>query len=151
MKPEKLIQQWMEEVGLDEQALDLNERQCRFEALDRFEISLEWPKGTSDLFAVMNLMSTGTGELRKRRLEKAMQLNVYGLRTRGAVLGWDELDDRIVLSYRLLLDGLDIFALNAMITNLLEIGVELEAELEMREIQTPAAHQDYQHQTAWMP
>jgi hypothetical protein len=132
MKPEKLIQQWMEAVGMEEQALDLKERQCRFQALERFEVSLEWPQGTSDLFVVLDMMSPGSGELRKRRLEKAMQLNVYGLRTRGAVLGWDELDDRIVLSYRLLLDGLDSYALNATIINLLEVGVEMEAELQFQ-------------------
>jgi hypothetical protein len=151
MKPEKLIQQWMEAIDLDPQALDLKERQCRFQALDKFEISLEWPQGTSDLFAVMDLMAPGTGELRKRRLEKAMQLNVYGLRTRGAVLGWDELDDRIVLSYRMLLDGLDIHALNAMITNLLEVGVDLEAELEMRDLQTASSTPETQLQSALMP
>jgi hypothetical protein len=99
----------------------------------------------------MDLMAAGTGELRKRRLEKAMQLNVYGLRTRGAVLGWDELDDRIVLSYRLLLDGLDIYALNATITNLLEVGVELEAELEMRELQTASSAQETALQSALLP
>ena len=151
MKPEKLIQEWMDAIDLDPQALDLKERQCRFQAMEQFEISLEWPQGTSDLFAVMDLMAAGTGELRKRRLEKAMQLNVYGLRTRGAVLGWDELDDRIVLSYRLLLDGLDIYALNATITNLLEVGVELEAELEMRELQTDSSAQETALQSALLP
>jgi hypothetical protein len=151
MKPEKLILEWMDAIDLEAQALDLKERQCRFQALDRFEVSIEWPHGTSDLFVVLDMMSTGTGELRKRRLEKAMQLNVYGLRTRGAVIGWDELNDRIVLSYRLLLDGLDMYALNATITNLLEVGVELEAELEMRQLQPASSTQELQSQSALMP
>ena len=153
MKPEKLILEWMDAIDLEAQALDLKERQCRFQALDRFEVSIEWPHGTSDLFVVLDMMTTGTGELRKRRLEKAMQLNVYGLRTRGAVIGWDELNDRIVLSYRLLLDGLDMYALNATITNLLEVGVELEAELEMRQLQPASSTQEVQSQSqsALMP
>jgi hypothetical protein len=151
MKPEKLILEWMDAIDLEAQALDLKERQCRFQALDRFEVSIEWPHGTSDLFVVLDMMSTGTGELRKRRLEKAMQLNVYGLRTRGAVIGWDELNDRIVLSYRLLLDGLDMYALNATITNLLEVGVELEAELEMRQLQPASSTQELQSQSALLP
>jgi hypothetical protein len=151
MKPEKLILEWMDAIDLEAQALDLKQRQCRFQALDRFEVSIEWPHGTSDLFVVLDMMSTGTGELRKRRLEKAMQLNVYGLRTRGAVIGWDELNDRIVLSYRLLLDGLDMYALNATITNLLEVGVELEAELEMRQLQPASSTQELQSQSALMP
>jgi hypothetical protein len=151
MKPEKLILEWMDAIDLEAQALDLKERQCRFQALDRFEVSIEWPHGTSDLFVVLDMMTTGTGELRKRRLEKAMQLNVYGLRTRGAVIGWDELNDRIVLSYRLLLDGLDMYALNATITNLLEVGVELEAELEMRQLQPASSTQELQSQSALMP
>ena len=151
MKPEKLILEWMDAIDLEAQALDLKERQCRFQALDRFEVSIEWPHGTSDLFVVLGMMTTGTGELRKRRLEKAMQLNVYGLRTRGAVIGWDELNDRIVLSYRLLLDGLDMYALNATITNLLEVGVELEAELEMRQLQPASSTQELQSQSALMP
>jgi len=151
MKPEKLILEWMDAIDLEAQALDLKERQCRFQALDRFEVSIEWPHGTSDLFVVLDMMSTGTGELRKRRLEKAMQLNVYGLRTRGAVIGWDELNDRIVLSYRLLLDGLDMYALNATITNLIEVGVELEAELEMRQLQPASSTQELQSQSALLP
>jgi hypothetical protein len=151
MKPEKLILEWMDAIDLEAQALDLKERQCRFQALDRFEVSIEWPHGTSDLFVVLDMMTTGTGELRKRRLEKAMQLNVYGLRTRGAVIGWDELNDRIVLSYRLLLDGLDMYALNSTITNLLEVGVELEAELEMRQLQPASSTQELQSQSALMP
>jgi hypothetical protein len=153
MKPEKLILEWMDAIDLEAQAMDLKERQCRFQALDRFEVSIEWPHGTSDLFVVLDMMSTGTGELRKRRLEKAMQLNVYGLRTRGAVIGWDELNDRIVLSYRLLLDGLDMYALNATITNLIEVGVELEAELEMRHLQPVSSTQEVQSQSqsALMP
>ncbi|WP_089957154.1 CesT family type III secretion system chaperone [Limnohabitans sp. 2KL-3] len=151
MKPEKLILEWMDAIDLEAQALDLKERQCRFQALDRFEVSIEWPRSTSDLFVVLDMMSTGIGELRKRRLEKAMQLNVYGLRTRGAVIGWDELNDRIVLSYRVLLDGLDIYALNATITNLLEVGVELEAELEMRHLQPASSTQELQSQSALMP
>jgi hypothetical protein len=32
-----------------------------------------------------------------------------------------------------------MYALNATITNLLEVGVELESELEMRELQASAA------------
>jgi hypothetical protein len=151
MKPEKLIQEWMEAIELEPSALDLNERQCRFQALDKFEVSLEWPKGTADLFVVLDMMAPGTGELRKRRLEKAMQLNVYGLRTRGAVIGWDELEDRIVLSYRLLLEGLDIYSLNATLANLLEVGMELEAELEMRELQSEGASQNEQAQIALKP
>jgi hypothetical protein len=151
MKPEKLILEWMDAIDLEAQALDLKERQCRFQALDRFEVSIEWPRSTSDLFVVLDMMSTGIGELRKRRLEKAMQLNVYGLRTRGAVIGWDELNDRIVLSYRVLLDGLDIYALNATITNLLEVGVELESELEMRHLQPASSIQELQSQSALMP
>jgi hypothetical protein len=141
----------MDAVGLEASAIDLKERQCRFEALEKFEISLEWPQGTSDLFVVLDMMSPGTGELRKRRLEKAMQLNVYGLRTRGAVLGWDELDDRMVLSYRLLLEGLDIYGLNATISNLIEVGVELEEELEMRELQAQSSSASAQAQPSLMP
>jgi hypothetical protein len=66
-------------------------------------------------------------------------------------LGWDELDDRMVLSYRLLLEGLDIYGLNATISNLIEVGVELEAELEMRELQADSSSASAQAQPSLMP
>ncbi|CAM3736915.1 CesT family type III secretion system chaperone [Parendozoicomonas haliclonae] len=133
MKPLELLQKWMSQNGLDEEAMDSSGRVCAFLFNDQFPVSLEAPAYCEDLFVVIELLPAGSGELRKKRLEAAMQLNNYALETRGGVIGWDTVGERLVLSYRLTAEGADEQQLDAIISNLLEVAGELVPQLAFEE------------------
>jgi Tir chaperone protein (CesT) family len=62
-----------------------------------------------------------------------MRLNAYGLVTRGAVIGWDEVNDRLVLSYRLSLERVDSATLNSAVMNLVEIAQTVQERLRFEQ------------------
>lgn len=129
MVPLKLLQAWMKQNAIDKEALDSSGRICTFLFNDTLPVSLEAPAYCDDLFIVIEIVAIGTGELRKKRLEAAMQLNCYALETRGGVLGWDMAGERLVLSYRLTSEGASAEELDYIISNLLEVGGELQPKL----------------------
>ncbi len=136
MNPLDLLQQWMHSNGLDNSALDSSGRVCGFIFNQEYPVSLEAPAYSDDLFMVIELMPVGSGELRKKRLEQAMQLNSYGLETRGGILGWDTVGERLVLSYRMTAEGITVEQLDYTISNLLEIAGELKPKLAFTEYET---------------
>lgn len=129
MNRSDLVQAWAREVGLDPQALRQAQQVCAFVVLDRFEVSIEWPEASDDLFVLIDIIDSHGGELRHKRLARAMQLNAFGLVTRGASLGWDEITDRIGLSYRISGEGLDVAGLNNLVVNLVEVAQYAYGEL----------------------
>jgi hypothetical protein len=127
-----LVSQWMAEVGLDATAFNAANRLCSFKALDTFPVTLEWPENSEDLFIAIDLMLSTGGELRKKRLERAMELNAYVLETRGAAIGWDSPRDMLVLSYRFAVDNITVQNLNDMVINLIETAQYLSDELRFQ-------------------
>ena len=124
-----IVTQWMTEVSLDASALNAANKLCSFKALDRFNITLEWPDNSEDLFIAIDLMPSTGGELRKKRLERAMELNAYALETRGAAIGWDSIRDMLVLSYRCSVSDVSPQNLNDLVINLIETSQYLAEEL----------------------
>lgn len=129
MSTQSLIERWMADIQLDPSALNASQRLCSFRIFDSLDVTLEWPQASEDLFVVVDLLPTQGGELRRKRLDEAMRLNAYGLVTRGAVIGWDEVNDRLVLSYRLSLERVDSATLNSAVMNLVEIAQTLQERL----------------------
>ena len=124
-----LVTQWMAEVSLDPQALNTANRQCSFKALERFDVTIEWPDNSEDLFIAIDLIPSTSGELRKKRLERAMELNAYALETRGAAIGWDSIRDMLVLSYRCSISQVSAQNLNDLVINLIETSQYLAEQL----------------------
>ena len=124
-----LVSQWMTEVALDPSSLNAANRLCSFKALDTFAVTLEWPENSEDLFVAIDLMQSTGGELRKKRLERAMELNAYVLETRGAAIGWDTARDMLVLSYRFATTNISVQNLNDLVINLVETAQYLSNEL----------------------
>jgi hypothetical protein len=123
----------MADIQLDPSALNPDQRLCSFRIFDSLDITLEWPEASDDLFVVIDLMATQGGELRRKRLDEAMRLNAFGLLTRGAVIGWDEVNDRLVLSYRLGLERVDTATLNSAVMNLAEIAQDVQERLRFEQ------------------
>jgi hypothetical protein len=124
-----LVSQWMGEVDLDPKSLNSANRLCSFKALDVYDVTIEWPENTDDLFIAIDLMPSTGGELRKKRLERAMEINAYGLETRGSAIGWDSVRDMLVLSYRCPAITLTTKNLNDLVINLIETAQYISDEL----------------------
>ena len=124
-----LVSQWMAQVELDPTSLNAANRSCSFRALDAFDISIEWPENSEDLFITIDLMPSTGGELRKKRLERSMQMNAYVLETRGAAIGWDAARDMLVLSYRSAAETLTPQNLNDLVVNLIETAQYIADEI----------------------
>jgi hypothetical protein len=124
-----LVTEWMTQVELDPTSLNAANRSCSFRALDAFDASIEWPDNSEDLFISIDLMPSTGGELRKKRLERSMQMNAYVLETRGAAIGWDAVRDMLVLSYRS--SGVDLSPqnLNDLVVNLIETAQYIADEI----------------------
>jgi len=133
LSTQALIERWMADIQLDPTALNAAQRLCSFRIFDSLDVTLEWPEASEDLFVVVDLMPTQGGELRRKRLDEAMRLNAYGLVTRGAVIGWDEVNDRLVLSYRLGLERVDSAILNSAVMNLVEIAQTVQDRLRFEQ------------------
>jgi Tir chaperone protein (CesT) family len=133
LSTQALIERWMADIQLDSAALNAAQRLCSFRIFDSLDVTLEWPEASEDLFVVVDLMPTQGGELRRKRLDEAMRLNAYGLVTRGAVIGWDEVNDRLVLSYRLGMERVDSATLNSAVMNLVEIAQTVQERLRFEQ------------------
>lgn len=124
-----LVSQWMTEVELDPKSFNANNRICSFRALDSFDTTIEWPENSEDLFISIDLMPSTGGELRKKRLERSMQINAYVLETRGAAVGWDSIRDMLVLSYRTSVAEISPQNLNDLVINLIETAQYVADEI----------------------
>jgi hypothetical protein len=120
MERSALVSQWMSEVELDPKSLSAEKRLCSFRILDALDATIEWPENSEDIFIAIDLMPSTGGELRKKRLERSMEINAYVLETRGAAIGWDSTRDMIVLSYRSAAGSLTSEDLNNLVVNLIE-------------------------------
>ena len=129
MDRNQLVSQWMAEVALDPAALNAANHMCSFRALDAHDITIEWPTNSEDLFITIDLMPSTGGELRKKRLERSMQMNAYVLETRGAAIGWDTARDMLVLSYRSAAASLTPNNLNDLVVNLVETAQYVVEEI----------------------
>jgi hypothetical protein len=129
MDRNQLVSQWMAEVALDPAALNAANQLCSFRALDAYDVTIEWPTNSEDLFISIDLVPSTGGELRKKRLERSMQMNAYVLETRGAAIGWDAARDMLVLSYRGAAASLTPNNLNDLIVNLVETAQYVADEI----------------------
>jgi hypothetical protein len=124
-----LVSQWMAEVELDPAALNAAKNLCSFRALDAYDVTIEWPDNSEDFFVTIDLMPSTGGELRKKRLERSMQMNAYVLETRGAAVGWDSVRDMLVLSYRSSAAEITPQNLNSLVVNLIETAQYVADEI----------------------
>jgi hypothetical protein len=124
-----LVAQWMAEVELDPAALNAAKNLCSFRALDAYDVTIEWPDNSEDFFVTIDLMPSTGGELRKKRLERSMQMNAYVLETRGAAVGWDSVRDMLVLSYRSSAAEITPQNLNSLVVNLIETAQYVADEI----------------------
>jgi hypothetical protein len=129
MDRNQLVLQWMTDVALDPASLNAANRMCSFRALDAYDVTIEWPDSSEDLFVTIDLMPSTGGELRKKRLERSMQMNAYVLETRGAAIGWDSVRDMLVLSYRSATESLSPQNLNNLVVNLMETAQYVADEI----------------------
>lgn len=128
----ELLQAWMQQAGLDNDATDESGRVCAFTFNDTFPISLEAPAYCDDIFIIIEMTTIGSGDIRRKRLETAMKLNAYVLETRGAALGWDTIGERIVLSHRTTAENTNVDMLDNVVANLIDVAEQLFPELEMK-------------------
>ena len=127
----ELLGDWIKLAGAGNDILDDSSRVCSFIYNKDFPVSVEAPPYCDDLFIVIELSETGRGEIRRKRLETAMKLNAYGLETRGGIIGWDTIGERIILSYRVTAEQTTGQLLDNIIANLLEVAEQLKPELAM--------------------
>ena len=127
-----LLKGWMEKTGVDAEALDTSGRVLAFVYNEDLPISIESPAYCDDVFIIIEMSQIGTGEMKRKRLEKCMQLNAYVLETRGAALGWDNIGERIILSHRTTSEHTDVDMLDNMVTNLIELSEIIKPQLAMK-------------------
>lgn len=127
-----LLKEWMEKTGVDEEALDASGRVLAFVYNETLPVSIESPAYCDDIFIIIEMCRAGSGEIRRKRLEKCMQLNAYALETRGAALGWDTIGERIILSHRTTAETTDVDRLDNIIANLIELSETLKPQLAMK-------------------
>lgn len=130
-----LLHQWIKRSGAGENILDSTGRVCSFIYNDHLPVSVEAPPYCDDLFVIMELAEEGSGEMRRKRLETAMKINAYGLETRGGILGWDAIGERLTLSYRITAENSSAEELDNIISNLLDVAEQIKPELALEKEQ----------------
>ena len=126
-----LLHAWTKHASIDTNNLEENGRVCAFLFNDNLPVSVEAPAYSDDVFIVIELTEIGTGEVKRKRLETAMHLNAYALETRGGVIGWDTIGERIILSYRASAVNTQPEMLDNMISNLVEVAENIKPSLIM--------------------
>lgn len=143
-----LITAWAQQAQLPSGAISAERRLCGFRAMDRFDVTLEWPESAEDIFIVIDVLPTEGGELGMQRLREAMRLNAYGARTRGGILGWDEDRDMLVLSYRVSPEAVTPETFGNMVLNLLDVAQQLASALAF-ERDALMTRQSHAHAAKW--
>lgn len=131
MTTKDLFDAWVESIGVYEGVLDDSGRCCSFVYKGEFSVSVEAPLYCDDIFIVIKMMEIGVGEVRRKRLELAMQLNAYGLETRGGILGWDIIGECVILSLRVTAKNTTKKVFDNIISNLLDVAKCIKPRLAM--------------------
>ncbi|MCY4177890.1 MAG: CesT family type III secretion system chaperone [Endozoicomonadaceae bacterium] len=133
-----LLNQWTKYSGIHRKQEEQNERTYTFMFGERFPVSVEAPAYSDDIFITIELAEAGTGYIRRRRFEIAMNLNAYALETRGGTIGWDSINKRIILAYRVNTNSTKVEILDNMIANLIEVAENLQPLLALKQQQEKA-------------
>lgn len=130
MTSEQVLKQWMDIAGLPTEVYDQTRRICGFNFLNRFDIVVEAPPASEDIFISIDIIETAQlGDLNGIMID-CMKLNAYGLETRGASLGYDEAAKMIILSHRVNAHTLDGQGLSVIVNNLVGVAQSLQDRLK---------------------
>lgn len=127
----ELLNAWAKQASIEQRNLEENGRLCAFLFNDNLPVSIEAPAYSDDVFIVIELVDIGTGDIKRKRLEAAMHLNAYALETRGGVIGWDTVGERIIITYRANAESTSPDMLDNMIANLVEVSENIKPVLTM--------------------
>ena len=103
---------------------------CGFNFLNRFDIVVEAPPASEDIFISIDIIDTAQAADPNELMLQCMKLNAYGLETRGAALGYDEASKMIILSHRVNSTTLDGTGLSVIVNNLVGIAQGLQDRLK---------------------
>jgi hypothetical protein len=143
-----LIQNWAQGAQLPAGAFNPQTGLCGFRVMDKFDVTIELPPNADDVFVFIDLLPSEGGELGKKRITEAMRLNAYATQTRGAILGWDEDRDMIMLSYRVTPEALTPELFGNMIVNLVDTAQLMSRELAF-DRDAMLTKQSHQHAAKW--
>ncbi len=125
-----LVREWMDFVGLPAELYDPDRRMCGFNFIGRFDVVVETPKSSEDVFISIDVIGTADFGDIDALMTTCMKLNAYGLETRGAALGYDENARTVILSYRINANSVDASALSAVVNNLVDVAQTLQDRLK---------------------
>lgn len=126
MSSKDIIREWMEFAGLPEDLYDPARRMCGFNFVGRFDVVVEAPKSSEDVFISIDVIGTADVADVDALMTTCMKLNAYGLETRGAALGFDENARMVILSYRVNGRTLTGASLSSVVNNLVEVAQSLQ-------------------------
>jgi hypothetical protein len=135
-----VVREWMEIAGLPDDLYDPGRRMCGFNFLGRFDVVVEAPKASEDVFVSIDIVNLAEASDPAELLMRCMKLNAYGLETRGAALGYDENSRMVILSYRINGASIDAAALSSLVNNLVDVAQTLQDRLKAMNVAArPAA------------
>ena len=137
MSSKDIIREWMEFADLPEELYDAERRMCGFDFVGRFDVVVEAPKTSEDVFISIDIIGTAEVPDVAALMTTCMKLNAYGLETRGAALGYDENARMVILSYRVNGRTLSGAGLSAVVNNLVEVAQTLQDRI--RALVAPAS------------
>jgi hypothetical protein len=131
----EIVKEWMKFSNIPDSFFDKDIEGCGFRFADQFDIMVQAPDASEDIFVSIDLLDGSDGKLLNDRLAICMQLNAYGLDTRGAILGYDPTSKKIMLSYRIGSKLVTAQSLANIINNLVDTAQEIlpQIKLEQRE------------------
>jgi hypothetical protein len=137
MSSNDIIREWMDFADLPEELYDPDRRMCGFDFVGRFDVVVEAPKTSEDVFISIDIIGAAEVADLPALMMNCMKLNAYGLETRGASLGYDENARMVILSYRVNGRTLTAAGLSAIVNNLVEVAQTLQDRI--RALLAPAA------------
>lgn len=143
-----LIQNWAQGAQLPAGSFNPQSGLCAFRVMDRFDVTIELPPHADDIFVFIDLLCSEGGEVGKKRINEAMRLNAYATQTRGAILGWDEDRDMIMLSYRISPEYMTPEIFGNMVVNLVDTAQLMARELAF-DRDVLLTQQSHQHAGKW--
>ena len=120
----------MDIAGLPPEVYDPARQLCGFNFLGRFDIIVEAPPASEDIFISIDIIDTAHLADSHDLMLQCMKLNAYGLETRGAALGYDEAAKMVILSHRVNGATLDGAGLSVIVNNLVGIAQGLQDRLK---------------------
>ncbi len=125
-----IVLEWMNFAGLPEELYDPGRRMCGFNFIGRFDVVVEAPKSSEDVFISIDIIGTNDVADIDALMLRCMKLNAYGLETRGAALGYDENSRMVILSYRINAASVEAAVLSALVNNLVDVAQTLQDRLK---------------------